>query len=620
MEKKKFYISFLLLVIVAIFLSIGGVVFYFPGSSVFWKNVLVHVLIEGFEGFAALSLSCFLMFRPQEKPEDRCLAPLAIGFLGMGLFELLHAVTPIEENLFVFFKMAAFFFGGLGFAFLAFFPIKKERIKNNFGWVFLFSLIIFLGFGLCLFFFSDILPKSLLSRPFIDILSCISAFMFFVGSADFLLKFYRTGERQDYLFSSMATLLGISCFFILRSEALSGSSWFWHLVLLFSMCIGLVFLFYKYFDTLTSLLKTQRTLENSRQACELFYNAVPDVFYFFDEQKKVLLWNQALRRVSGFSNEEISKKKATDFFSQEDQSSIETFCSTILQEGSGREEVDFVTKDGVHIPYEFVGTLLPNPNGGVRGIFNVGRDISERKKFEEKLEENVKAKLEFMNMVSHELRTPLSVLKESIAILEEKMTKSRDEEQKNLLHLAKNSIDRLSRLINNVLDFQKMLSGKMAYDRQMHDLNTLVKEAGQSVLPMVNKKGLKLDIQVEDSLPEIVMDTDKINEVLFNLLDNALKFTEKGTLTIRTKKEGSVVHISVQDTGRGIQKEELEKLFHKFEQVRKKSGGTGLGLAICKQIVEAHGGTIWAESEWGKGTTMHFILPIEGNKVTLGTS
>ena len=117
--------------------------------------------------------------------------------------------------------------------------------------------------------------------------------------------------------------------------------------------------------------------------------------------------------------------------------------------------------------------------------------------------------------------------------------------------------------------------------------------------------------QLDENLPRIKFDHDKIIQVLTNLANNAIKFTENGGITITTGKEDNIIQVTVKDTGPGIKEEDMPKLFQQFVQLQRKMGGTGLGLSICKQIIEAHKGKIWAESEFGKGTTFHFILPIE---------
>jgi PAS domain S-box-containing protein len=252
------------------------------------------------------------------------------------------------------------------------------------------------------------------------------------------------------------------------------------------------------------------------------------------------------------------------------------------------------------------------------------RDITERKEAEEKLKETMKMKSEFTSTVSHELRTPLTAIKEGIAPVLDGLFGEINEEQKELLGIAKKNVDRLTRLINDVLDFQKLDAGKMKFDIQPHDINEIARDVYEMLALTAKDTGINFLLELDDSLPEIGFDSDKITQVLTNLVNNAMKFTEKGTITIKTYKIEDTVQVSVSDTGCGIRKEDLPKVFDSFEQLShggdRKTGGTGLGLTISKEIVERHGGMIWVESKHGKGSKFTFTLPICGTEGLLKKS
>jgi len=238
------------------------------------------------------------------------------------------------------------------------------------------------------------------------------------------------------------------------------------------------------------------------------------------------------------------------------------------------------------------------------------RDITELKKVES-------LKNEFIGTVSHELRTPLTALKESIGIVLDGSAGEVNEEQKDFLDTAKRNVDRLSRLINDVLDLQKLESGKMSFDMQENDMNFLIEDVKNTMEPVCTRKGLTLSVKREEKLPAVVFDRDRMIQVLTNLVNNAIKFTERGGITIGVDyKDGeNTYRVFVEDTGSGIKQDDIPRLFQRFEQLKtsgsRKTGGTGLGLAISKQIVEAHGGKIWAESEIGKGSRFIFLLPVK---------
>ena len=164
-----------------------------------------------------------------------------------------------------------------------------------------------------------------------------------------------------------------------------------------------------------------------------------------------------------------------------------------------------------------------------------------------------------------------------------------------------------------MLDFQKLEAG-ITVNISDNDINEAVREVYELMVLSSEQKGIKLNVNLENQLPNVEFNKDKIIQVLTNLVDNAIKFTEKGEIIINTSAKGNALYVSVQDSGPGITEQDLPRLFNKFEQVsnikHKKVGGTGLGLAISKEIIMQHKGKIWAESELGKGTTIWFLLPI----------
>jgi signal transduction histidine kinase len=231
-----------------------------------------------------------------------------------------------------------------------------------------------------------------------------------------------------------------------------------------------------------------------------------------------------------------------------------------------------------------------------------------------KLKEEAEAKSRFVSAISHELRTPLTAMKEGIAIILNGEAGKIKDKQRKFLDIIRRNIDRLTRLIDDVLDFQKIEAGKTKFDMQENDINEVVKEIQKAMEPLVNEKGLTIVAVLDESVPIVNFDRDKITQVLTNLVNNAVKFTTQGRITITTARRNSSVCVSVQDTGGGIKREDLPRLFCEFEQLsdnnERVTGGTGLGLVISRKIIEEHTGKIWAESELGKGTSFNFVLPI----------
>ena len=187
-------------------------------------------------------------------------------------------------------------------------------------------------------------------------------------------------------------------------------------------------------------------------------------------------------------------------------------------------------------------------------------------------------------------------------------------EQADFLNIVKRNVERLSRLIDEVLDFQKIDSGKMRFDVQANDINDVAENVYKAMAPAAQTVGVDFQLNLESNLPKVKFDSDRITQVLTNIVCNAMKFTEEGSIEISTSRGENYIRVSVSDTGCGIRKEDLPRVFREFEQIERlkhrKVGGTGLGLTISKKIIEQHRGRICVESEYEKGTTFYFILPI----------
>ena len=236
-------------------------------------------------------------------------------------------------------------------------------------------------------------------------------------------------------------------------------------------------------------------------------------------------------------------------------------------------------------------------------ILSVIRDITERRQIT-----NVKEN--FMNMISHELRTPLGAIRETIALIAEGKLGSVSKEQKDVLSIGYRNVDRLSRLIEEVLDLQKLDIGKAEFELKENDINKVIGDVYKVMSPLADKKGLNFVLKLDDKLSNLKFDKDRIIQVLLNLINNAIKFTDKGSVVVTSTQGHGFAKISVKDTGIGISTKDLPNIFQRFVQIENKFGGSGLGLAISKEIVEKHNGKIVAESEEGKGSVFSFTLPI----------
>jgi signal transduction histidine kinase len=208
----------------------------------------------------------------------------------------------------------------------------------------------------------------------------------------------------------------------------------------------------------------------------------------------------------------------------------------------------------------------------------------------------------------------LAAIRTGVSLVLDVLSGTISAEQKEVLDIVKIDVDRLSRLINDILDFHKLDAKKMQFKIEENDINVFVRESYNTMLHLAEQKGLKFNLCLYENLPKALFDKDRIVQVLGNLVNNALKFTEKGQISISTKQEKNYVHVIVADTGRGIGLKDMSRIFQSFEQLElagnAKMEGTGLGLAICKEIIEQHHGKIWVQSQIGQGSSFHFTLPI----------
>ncbi len=251
-----------------------------------------------------------------------------------------------------------------------------------------------------------------------------------------------------------------------------------------------------------------------------------------------------------------------------------------------------------------------------------------------KLQEAEMTKAEFLSVVSHELKTPLAAVLGYAKIINKRLSdvifpnvRSEDAKVEMSMGKVKNGLltivsegQRVTALINDLLDITKIESGKVEWEMEPVSVAEVIEKATTiSICSFELYSDIELRSDVENGLPEVVADRDRLIQVMLNLISNALKFTEKGSVLCSARKRDNEIIISVKDTGRGIYDVDQEKIFQKFIQtgtvVKGKQRGTGLGLPICKEIVGHHGGRIWVESEPGKGSTFLFTLPISsGNR------
>jgi two-component system sensor histidine kinase GlrK len=231
-----------------------------------------------------------------------------------------------------------------------------------------------------------------------------------------------------------------------------------------------------------------------------------------------------------------------------------------------------------------------------------------------KLQEVDDIKSGFFSHMSHELRTPLASIKEGTTMLLEGLGGEISEKQQRILKIIVQESNRLIYLVNSLLDLSKMEAGMLKYQFTPTDLSVLARKSLEILAPLAEAKCISIENNI-GALPPVKVDQDRIMQVFRNIIGNAIKFTpENGNIKLEATERKGFVEVAVHDTGIGMPEEGLERIFHKFQQIipvnSEKIKGTGLGLATVKQIILAHGGTVWATSQVGLGSTFYITLPL----------
>jgi len=317
--------------------------------------------------------------------------------------------------------------------------------------------------------------------------------------------------------------------------------------------------------------------------------------------------------VLGYSKEEVVKLNLLDIV-RKDQVAHCMKCLERVASGESLEKVEtvFVCKNGREISVE--GNVNAKLEDGkpvsTRGIF---RDITERKKAEEAIRELDRMKSEFISDISHELRTPLHSIKGfGKLILEGKVPDPNV--QREFLTIIENQSNRLDKLVSNLLDASRLESGRFSIHKQRMSIVGTIHETVETLRGVAGGRGMTIKEDIPATLPEVDADKERLEQVMFNLLGNAIKFSNDGSeVTVRAEVKEHDLLVQITDHGIGIPEEAMPRLFQRFYRVEASSsiGGSGLGLYISKQIIEAHGGRIWVESEPGKGSTFSFTLPLD---------
>jgi signal transduction histidine kinase len=279
---------------------------------------------------------------------------------------------------------------------------------------------------------------------------------------------------------------------------------------------------------------------------------------------------------------------------------------TVLQATDSYYQNSILTKASEERFIVWNRTMLQDSDGTVIGTISIGEDITERQKVE-------RMKNEFIGIVSHELRTPLTAIQMSLGLLKTGIYAKKPEKAQRMIEIALLDTSRLVNLVNDILDLERLESGRAVLEKTVCQATDLMQQAVDGMQAIAAQQAITLTIAPTDATVWAAADT--IIQTLTNLLSNAIKFSPAdSTIYLRAEPQTDSVLFQVSDQGRGIPDDKLETIFGRFQQVdasdAREKGGTGLGLPICRGIIERHGGKIWAESVLGEGSSFFFTLPM----------
>jgi len=367
------------------------------------------------------------------------------------------------------------------------------------------------------------------------------------------------------------------------------------------------------FNSMTKKLKGFHDLNveqimAEKQKSEAIIRSIDDGIILVDAEFKVTGMNPMARRILNIQPETPQSRHFLEVVKNEPlfhyiQQSMESGKPPSIEE---KENVFTVERKGTRSHYQFSITPVRGKKGVLIGVVLLLRDVT-------RLTELDRLKSEFVMTASHELRTPLTSIGMSIDLLLESAVKKLNEKEQQLLSAAHEDLQRLKVLVNNLLDLSRIEAGKIEMEFSSVPVRLLFEKVGSIFKKPAEEKGVSLSFHSPEEIPNVKADSDKMIWVLTNLISNALHYTPQGGhIHLSAESFLPYIQISVRDDGPGIPFEYQFKIFDKFVQIKgdKVLGGSGLGLSICKEIVRAHGGTIWVDSAPGTGSTFTLTLPI----------
>jgi PAS domain S-box-containing protein len=361
--------------------------------------------------------------------------------------------------------------------------------------------------------------------------------------------------------------------------------------------------------------KTEEALKQSEEKYRELINSSTDAIISADADMRVILWNHGAERIFGYTEKEMMGQSLLSVIPEHVHKQM-TIDYKYLDKTIGKQtentamEVNGIRKDGSVMPGEMTISVIKAGDSFITTA--IIRDITIRKEAEEKLKKIDQMKAEFLSNVSHELRTPMQSISGFIKLI---LTGKVPDPavQQEFLQIIDNETMHLGNLINSLLDMSRLEAGRFQIYKKPMAVQDVITDSLKMFHSLAKEKDITLNESISAKLPQMDVDSERIRQVIINLLGNAVKFSDPGTsINVKAAVQDGELLFQVTDHGIGIKEDSLTHLFERFyrSEGEKVRGGTGLGLYISKQIIDAHGGRIWAESKFGEGSTFSFTLPV----------
>jgi len=606
-EKHKLRYSFPILGMVVFFLWIGHLaqVFlqYFPE---------VHALTFLFR--LSLLLSClsyflFFYFSSQGKNEKRIALIITISFLAYNLFLLrLYPLDGFYGQLFISIPI----FIVITFQFFLNRDLLVHRIDKKYikSWTASFILLFLILSFLRLFQQTPILLYNISSQSFFVFVGNLLLILFLflcIFHLWHLIKWVN-GIKQVFHETLMKLLLIFfilfSVFLLLFTGPYDQETRFIYIISFYFVII--LILFFTYLEVKNSI--QNKNLRLSEFKFRKFVENNPRCIGLLDNEGLLIQINEAGEQILNISMTSVIHKSFDQLIGKNDPVWLSTVLRSVLKKNCLSFEYELHLEHEQKKIVDILLYLLPLDDEDInyQFVFMI-LNITEKKEMEI-------LKDSLISMVSHELRTPLTSIHESLQLLQKNEERSDFKElRENIVNIALRNTDRMSELISKILKMEKISSGKYPYKFIKNNIHKVLREVYHEYLPMAQTKNLAIHLNFKARNEEILFDYFSIKEVIANLIGNAIKFTETGTITLGSYTLKNEVVIFVEDTGIGIREEDIDKIFLPFCQIEStaisKQDGTGLGLSICKSIITDHNGQIYVNSIFGKGSKFLFTLP-----------